>query len=181
MVTVSITEENVFTVLRNFLVGVLPSTVEVIDGQDNRVPEPASPDFITMTSGIKVRLSTNIDGYTDGYPSEPGSENFLAPTQFSIQLDIHGPNSSDNAQLITTLMRDDYACEQMQLSVSGFDVAPLYTDDPKQIPFINSEKQYENRWVVECVLQFNPIVQVPMQFFTVAEVGLIDVDEAYKP
>lgn len=92
-----------------------------------------------------------------------GSATVLQPVEVMLQLDVHGPNSSDNAQLITTLFRDDFAFQIFQQS--GFDVVPLYADDPKQIPFINAEQQYEYRWVVEARLQANQVVLgLPQQF-----------------
>ena len=39
-----------------------------------------------------------------------GSELVLQPIKLTIQLDIHGPNSGDNVQTVSTLFRDDYAC-----------------------------------------------------------------------
>lgn len=178
-VLISVTEQQVLTVLRDFLVLVLPSTIEVIDGQDNRVPEPAVPDFITMTPINRTRLATNTGTYTDSYPGNPGTENILQPTQLTIQLDVHGPSSPENAQIITTLMRDEYAVREFD--TEGLGVEPLYADDARQVPFINSEKQYENRWIIDVVLQYNPVVIVPMQFFIKADLGIIDVDAKYPP
>ena len=40
-----------------------------------------------------------------------GSLNIMQPTEIVYQLDVHGPNSPDNAQTITTLFRDQYATD----------------------------------------------------------------------
>jgi hypothetical protein len=53
------------TTLRSFLLSVLPSGVEVIEGQDNRVPEPSGTDFVVMTTIQRRRLETNIEIYAD--------------------------------------------------------------------------------------------------------------------
>ena len=169
----------------------LPSTkmatgVEVILAQENRVPEPSVPDFVTMTPLFQTRLSTNVDTYQDvsftasigstvmdvtavafgtiavgqiifgigvsaltkvtaigtgtggvgTYTVSPtqtvgsrklasGGETFLQPTRVTIQLDVHGPNSADNAQTISTLFRDDYAVQFFK--GTGFDVKALRT------------------------------------------------------
>ena len=79
-----------------------------------------------------------------------------------MQLDVHGPNSSDNAQTISTLFRDEYGTAFF--SAFGYDVRPLYADDPKQIPFLNSEQQYETRYVIDAVLQANQIIAPPQQY-----------------
>lgn len=108
-----------------------------------------------------------------------GSAALLQKTDVVMQCDVHGPNSSDNAQVIATAMRDEVAQRYFDPSTTG--VAPLYADDPKQIPFINAEKQYETRWVVDCHLQANILVVFPQEFAAVVEVDVISVDATYPP
>lgn len=108
-----------------------------------------------------------------------GSKNMLQSTEVRVQLDIHGPASGDNAAIITTAFRDEYAVESF--ASSGFDVAPLYADDGHQLPFLNGEQQIEERWVVDCVMQCNPVVAVPQQFFTSADIGLKPIDQFFHP
>lgn len=91
-----------------------------------------------------------------------GVKNILSPFKVTVQLDVHGPNSGDNAQTIASLFFDDYAAQAF--AASGFDVAPLYANDPHQMPFINGEQQYEQRWVIDLAMQCNPVVTVPQQF-----------------
>src|ERR1044072_142734 len=61
-----------------------------------------------------------------------GGEILLMPTRVTVQLDVHGPNSAENAQTISTLFRDDFAVQAFK--ASGFDVTPLYVSDPRQLP-----------------------------------------------
>lgn len=238
---VSISESDLMKVLGDFLTSILPSSVEVIRGMDNRVPEPTQPDFVTMIPGARERLETNVDSYADvlfqgsiagtvltvdsvNYGTilegstvfgvgvadntvitapgtgtggagtytvsvsqnvagpiamASGAQEMLQPTQVTVQLDVHGPNSADNAQIISTLFRDDYAVQSM--TASGFDLAPLYADDPKQVPFANDQQQIEYRWVIDARLQVNPTVSVPQQFADQLNAILIDVDAKYPP
>jgi hypothetical protein len=62
--TISLTQSTAQAVLRSFLQTILPG-VDVIQGQDNRVPEPANVNFIVMTAMRRDRLETNIDTYAD--------------------------------------------------------------------------------------------------------------------
>ena len=236
MITLSITEEDIFTALGNALTNFLPASVAVVRGQQNRVPEPAGTDFVVMWPLLRPRLSQNVDSYADiafigsisglvltvtqmlqgtltaglvldaanlaantvlgtqisGSPAggvgtynvsptqnlasttfQAGSKDIMQPIQFTAQLDVHGPNSADNAQIITTLMRDEYGVSQFNLS--GFDIEPLYCNEPRQMPFINGEQQQEERWIVEAVMQANPIVSVPQEFAGSVSVTIIDV------
>lgn len=106
-----------------------------------------------------------------------GSKNILQATQVGVQVDVYGPASADYAQIITTAIRDEYAADQF--ASSGFDVAPLYADDAQQMPFIGGEAQYEQRWMIKCQLQCNPVVTIPQQFAEQAQATLTDVQAKY--
>lgn len=239
MSSLSFNQDNIYSVLLSFLQSVLPSTVEIVRGQINRVPEPASVDFIVMQVINRTRLETNVDAYIDtnftasvtgtllnvtlvnagtitqgaqlfgsgvaagtviqsfasgtggmgtynlNISQNIGSElmasgtlSMMQPTQILTQFDVHGPNSSDYAQIVTTAFRDEFAFQQF--AQSGFNLAPLYADDPKQIPFINGEQQVETRWVIEAVLQANQVVLgLPQQFFDSIAITDINVDVAF--
>lgn len=238
--SVAPTQSRVRVALRAFLLSILPDGIEVVEGQDNRVPEPKASDFVIMTVIRRQRLATNIDTYADARfigsiagdtmtvdevdfgaivigryvfgtgvadgtqvtalgngtggpgtykvaPSQDvsqrvladGVQNIMQPTMIVFQIDIHGPASADNAQTISTLLRDDYGVR----AFAALDplVVPLHADDPKQMPFINGENQYEDRWIVEACLQADGSVEVPQQFADTAVVGVINVDASYPP
>jgi hypothetical protein len=150
-----------------------------------------------VVSGQGVALGTQIGTQISGAAGGPGTYNVsptqnvtstvmqagyrgaLQRTQVDIQIDIHGPASADNAQAIATLLRDSYATELF--AASGFDVQPLYVNDPKQIPFVNGEQQVEERWTLDAVLQANPVVNVQQQFAGALSANLTNVDRAYPP
>ena len=174
--TLSLTESQTFQALRTVLLTILPSGIEVIRAQDNRVPEPEGNDFVTMTPIHKARLGNNVSTYTDLFSTGGASTKaLLQPTGVDIQLDVHGPNSSDNAQLITTLLKDQYATDQFALT--GFDVAPLYTSEPRQIPFSDGEQQIEERWVIDVTIQSNPVVTISQQFASSISIVLEPVEK----
>jgi hypothetical protein len=91
-----------------------------------------------------------------------GTNTLMQPTEFTAQIDIHGPSSADNAQRVTTLWRDEYAILGFQEIGAG--IVPLYTSDPRQLAFTNAEQQYEDRWSVDLCMQINPVVTVTQQF-----------------
>ena len=143
--------------------GVTPNTtvVSFISGVNGGV------GFYTVSNSQIVTSETMAGGVTT----------YMQPTEVTFQLDVHGPGSSDNAQIISTLFRDDYAVQQF-LS-SGFDVTPLFADDPTQVPFINAEDQFETRWIVEAHLQANQIVTLPQQYASQVNLGVVSVTVAY--
>lgn len=238
MTPITITETQVFEVLRSFLLPLVSSNTEVIKGQDNRVPEPYGSNFITMIPVLRTSRFRTIDEYFDCLfdgsitssageaelhvynvqygtikagaalfgagvlpetmiVAQTGSASFLlskdqtlpptarlaagtkelyTPTELTIQLDLHGPESANACQMIVTAFRDSYSAEQFKQV--GFNVFPLYSGEPKQMAFRNSEQQIEGRWVLELTLQYNAAFEVPQQFFddttiTATEVNII--------
>jgi hypothetical protein len=106
-----------------------------------------------------------------------GTQAVTQSTKITVQLDVHGSQSAENAQTISTLFRDDYAVQAFK--ASGFDVTPLYVSDPKQLPFENENQQTENRWVIDAVMQVKPIIDVTQQFADELEVTTIEIEAAY--
>jgi len=181
--SVAPTQSDVFTTLRSFLLGLSlnyspPQTVFVVlQGQMNRVPEPAGADFVVMWPISRERIETNVDTYATGSAT---TNEYLQPTKITIQMDVHGPNASDNAEIISTMFRDQYAVDAFAETNSN--IFPLLADDPKQVPFINAASQFETRWIVEAQIQANQVVSgVPQQSADVVDVTLINVDEAFPP
>ena len=102
-----------------------------------------------------------------------GTNAILQPTEFVVQCDVHGPYSGDNAQIITTLFRDDFTFQAFNALTNG--IYPLYNDDAKQIPFINAEAQWEERYCIDLHLQVNPLVSVTQQFASALSMTLQEI------
>lgn len=96
-------------------------------------------------------------------------------TEAVMQIDVHGPASSDNAQTISTLFRDAYGVSLFE----GTGVTPLFADEPRQMPFITAANQYEDRWMVDVHMQIDPVIAVPQEFAQAASVDVVDVLATY--
>lgn len=174
---VSLTQDDVFKALATVLEAIVPGGVEVIQGQVNRVPSPAGPDYIvfwpTLNRGLSTPVATPV-GLTKLDHVE-----YLQPTEVSIQVDVHGPQAANLAQMITTLWRTPWACDAMAAVNPA--VQPLHADDPRQMVFQTGEKQLEDRWVIDTLLQANPVTTTVQQFADTVTVGLVEIDTAYPP
>jgi hypothetical protein len=110
-----------------------------------------------------------------------GRHTMLQPADCVYQCDVHGPNSSANAMIIQTTLRDERGC-QLFTEVSGpLEIQPLYADDPRMVPFPNAEAQWEDRWVVDLHIQANVIVSLGQEFADEVIINLIPVDPFYAP
>jgi len=132
--------------------------------------------FGTGTGGIGTYTVTPSQTVTSEKMAS-GGEIFLQATKVTVQLDVHGPNSAENAQTISTLFRDEYAVRAF--AAKGFDVTPLFVSDPRQLPFENENAQVENRWVIDAVMQANQVIRAPQEFADQLDITLIEVDAAY--
>lgn len=107
-----------------------------------------------------------------------GTKQSLQKAEVVMQLDVHGPDSADNVQFISTLFRDGYGVDFF--SGQGVDVAPLYCSDPRQLPFDNAEEQWETRWSIDLHMEGNFVVfDLPQQFAHSLELDVISVEAAY--
>lgn len=180
---VSPTQDALYRLFKALVVAVTgldPSLV--IQGQPNRAAmPPAAPGFAMMQAMVTKRLRTNIDRWslTDPNPTTLDTEQ---GTQIRMQLDLYGAAAGDWAVMMSTVLRSEYACT----ALAGADpanpvVVPLYAGDEFNAPLDDSEQQYESRWTLEAILQYNPVTTVPMQFADTLTVTLINVDETYPP
>lgn len=149
---------------------------EVVRGEVNRVPSPKG-DYVVITPMGIVGLSLPTTVYADPTP-ETGTRTLTRPTQWAAQVDCYGERAQDRALVLSIALRSQYGCEF--LAELGR-AQPLYTGEPKQLPFITGESQYMERWSFDAVLQFNPSISLPQQFAEQLHVDLVEVDEKYPP
>lgn len=93
-------------------------------------------------------------------------------TEWTVQLDVHGPNSLNNVNTIDTLFRSEFGANFF--ANTGFWIAPLYADVAGQMPFENAESEIEYRWIIEAHLEIVPIVTSPQQFMQEVQIRNIE-------
>ncbi len=174
MITISPTLEQVAEKLRAFLVLVAPDGMPVVRGLDNLVPQPNEP-YVLFTEITQQRITTNISTFTDPGVGV-GARATRMGTVLTFQVDCYGPASADLANAIANLLRDDFGCRALAPVAQ-----PLYAGEPRLMPLVNGEEQYERRWMLEAVLQWNPVASTPQQFADRLEPSVINVDERYPP
>lgn len=149
----------------------------VIQGLPNRAAmPPAAPGFVSMQLTRVKRLRTNevTWDYSAITPTELAVEQ---GTELRLQLDLYGAASGDWGVMLQTLLRDEAGCVALAPTCQ-----PLYSSDATQVDLEDDEQQYEQRWTIEAILQYNPVTSVPQQFAnTFGPVTVINVDEAYPP
>lgn len=162
-------ENDVMVPLGNFIQSLLPD-VPIVMGLINLVAAPVGP-YIRMTPAGMRRLRTNQDSYdlVDTRTVERSEE-------YAIQIDFYGPDSAEWASTIETMFRDFYACDMLAPTCQ-----PLHAEGPIQSPLSNGEENYEQRWILTALIQYNPTVTLPQQYADTLDVTLISVDATFKP
>lgn len=179
MVPVSVKEIDLLISLQAFLMDLTGLPMDnVLDGQQNLTPMPKG-DFIIMTPMRHVGLSTNRVQFDDNGVYGDGKELTQRSIQWPCQIDCYGENAADNATIIGTMIRSEYACEWFRSQNSP--LSPLYCTDPHQTTMINGEQQYESRWTMDFTGQFNPTITTPQYFMDTIEVGLVPTDLQSPP
>ena len=171
MINIDIESQDVFTALRAFLIGILPVNTPVIQGQVNLVSMPTS-GFVLMNEISQSRVSTN----THKHDSSAQTTAITVPTEYKIQVDFYGANAQAWSMEVQTLFRDSYAIENMPKNI-----VPLYADDPIQLPLINAESQYEQRWKVAAAIQYVPIITITQQSALTVNIAIKEVDTTFTP
>lgn len=169
--TPSITETQVFTGLRAFVLAVTG-----LDGQYvlraplNAAAMPNGP-FVLISALAQTPMATNAASYT------ATTETISRSTDWVGQLDCYGANSGDMAQSLATLFRDDWGCEQL----APYGIQPLYAGDAHMLPLVNSEDLYEERWTLEVHVAYTPALSVPIDTADALALGLVNVERKYPP
>jgi hypothetical protein len=178
--TISLTQSQEVTVLKAFLqviTGIDPKYV--VQGQANRIPAPTATDNIVFTPILRERLNTNVVGYNSSTGTILDTRTDTQYTKLTVQIDVFGPNSADNVQVISTAMRSDLATDYF--ANSGLPVTPLYVSDPRQSPFLDESSQIQMRWNLDAVLEVQPSISGTQQFADSLAVGVKEVDAFFPP
>lgn len=170
--SLSITETDLMTAIGNYLTTILPAGTVILQSQQNRIPMPDTPNWVTINSILGQRIATNVDTWSNA--GTPTTQTVATSTRQDVQVDCYGPLGHDNATVISNLFFDDYTVQFF--AASGFDIAPLYASDLRNLQFINDQSQYEKRWSLDLSLEVKPVMSVPQQFAgALGPVKLVDI------
>ena len=93
-----------------------------------------------------------IQGYQNDapLPDQAIVMSILFEQALDVSADFYGADSGDKARKLCNLWKSHYTTARL------VSCQPLYCKDPVQMTFINEQSRYEQRWMVELLLQYNP-------------------------
>lgn len=167
------TEDQTFNALARFVCKVLdlPSdTLQVIKGFQN-VTAAATGTYVVISPGIMQRQDFGRVRHEPG--SDPDNETGRIVQQahltYSYQLDCYGPEGASWASILSVAWRTPWGVDNSVPNV----LTPLYADAPQQLNIVNSEGQYEQRFMVRLFGQVNQEVTLPQDYFTVVDLNTV--------
>lgn len=169
--TVTPDYDQVYQAMESFLKGILPSVVPVIRGLPNRVAMPQKrPGFVVMQALFQHRLTMSVDTFVTGGNTPPTTATIQQDIEVPFQVDCYGPYSGSWAATISTAFEDTYGFNAL-----GPNCEPLYANEARMIPLVDSEDSFEERWSVDCHLQWTPIATVQQQYADALDLSLVNV------
>lgn len=154
------TEDQTFDALFGWVALVLDlpnNTDRIIKGFQNQVAAPTG-SYIVISPGIIQRQDFGRKRY-DGDNDRVDQE---AHITYSYQVDCYGASGPTWASVLSVAWRTMWGVDHM---VEPVRITPLYADAPQQLNIVNSEGQFEQRFMIRLFGQVNQVVGLAQDFF----------------
>ena len=142
MATISVTEHDILTELRGYLIELFNCKVE--KGYENNKSAPEN--------GIVMHMLFERDlDYTSEYWESSGEQmTAQRSVEATFQLDFYGAEANNRSRVVANLWKSSYTTDRL------VKCQPLDSGNPKKDVLVNQANQYENRMMLEITLQYNP-------------------------
>lgn len=157
----SVTQQDIYKEVRAYLLGLFscpPQTV--IQGYQNNNPLPN--EAVVMT----ILFENELDMAVSHYDLAADKTAVQQSVEVTMQVDCYGPQAATRARKLATLWKNHYTTAALK------SCQPLYSNSPKRLPIINEQSVYEDRWLVELTLQYNPYFEHDQTFLVMPQISI---------
>lgn len=140
--------------------------------QVNRVTMPEGK-FCMLTLKSLKRLSTTTKKNGDTGDNTTANMSYTEVRQVDVQVDIYGDNSNDRSAELETVFASSYGYDTIN-SINE-KLAPLYSSTPINMPMINAEDQYQDRYMLTLTLQAHITVILSQDYFDKVDLSIKQV------
>lgn len=166
MADLNVTQQEIYKDIRLFLLELFPgSEKQVIQAMQNNQPLPINAVV------MQVLFSKNLDiaVITDLPPDYADVQNSI---EVRMQIDFYGPLAEPRSRIVNNLWRTHYGCERLKTC------QPLYVQSYNRHVYVNDSNQYEDRWILDVALQYNPQVTIGQDYTNLApDINITPVTE----
>lgn len=160
MAQLNISNQDLYRELRLFLLGLFPDAArQIVQSTQNNQPLPENA--IVM----QVLFDSNMDESVTTYnpPNEAMVQNSV---EVRVQLDFYGAMAESRSRIVANLWKNYYGTDNMTIC------KPLYVQSRQRRPYINDSNQYEDRFILDLAIQYNPTVTHSQDFAEHAEADI---------
>ena len=157
----SVTHKDIYKEVQAYLLGLFscpPQTV--IQGYQNNSPLP--DEAVVMT----ILFENELDMAVSHYDPAADKTAVQQSVEVTMQVDCYGPQAAARARKLSTLWKNHYTTATLK------SCQPLYSNNPKRLPIINEKSAYEDRWLVELALQYNPYFEHGQTFLGMPQISI---------
>lgn len=152
MAQLNISNQDLYREIRLFLLGLFPgATSQIIQSAQNNQPLPENA--IVM----QVLFDSNMDESVTTY-NPPGEAMVQNSVEVRVQLDFYGAMAESRSRIVANLWKNYYGTDNMEIC------KPLYVQSRQRHPYINDSNQYEDRFILDLGLQYNPEITHAQDF-----------------
>lgn len=163
------TEDDTFDALFGWIAKVLDlpdNTDQIVKGFQNLSATP-NGSYVVVSPGIMQRQDFGRRYYAPD-DSQAVQEAHLT---YSYQVDCYGAAGPTWASVLSVAWRSMWGVDNLVPPV----LVPLYADAPQQLNIVNSEGQFEQRFMIRLFGQVNQTVGLPQDFFDQLQLNSITV------
>ena len=161
MAQLSLDHQELYREIRLFLLGLFPdATLQIVQSTQNNQPLPENA--IVM----QVLFDSNMDESVTTY-NQPNEAMVQNSVEVRVQLDFYGAMAESRSRIVANLWKNHYGTDNMTIC------KPLYVQSRQRHPYINDSNQYEDRFILDLGLQYNPTVTHAQDFAEDASVTII--------
>ena len=161
MAQLSLDHQELYREIRLFLLGLFPdATLQIVQSTQNNQPLPENA--IVMQVLFDANMDESVTTYNP--PNEAMVQNSV---EVRVQLDFYGAMAESRSRIVANLWKNHYGTDNMTIC------KPLYVQSRQRHPYINDSNQYEDRFILDLALQFNPTVTHAQDFAEDASVTII--------
>ena len=141
----TVIHDDIYKEVRSYLIGLFSCEPEtVIKGYQNGAPLPENA--VVMT----ILYERNLDVSVNYYDTLQGITTVQQSVEVTMQVDFYGDKGATRCRKLSSLWKNMYTTQVLKCC------QPLYSKASHQLQYINEKDQYEQRWSVDILLQYNP-------------------------
>lgn len=163
MVSLDIDHDALYADIADFIIGIIPGTAgtPVTGGwKDRQIVKSAQNQTALPFNAIVMSflMDNDLDYGVVSYDPENDKAAVQNSVKVRLQLSFYGADAEKRSRMVDTLWRTPYGADNLKLC------KPLYVQSRERHPYINESNQYEDRYILDLALQYNPRVTYAQDF-----------------